>query len=188
MKKYQYSKIGLIACVAVHFATMQAHAVNLAAASGILADVAVTATQASSALAVAASSGDVAAIADAQERANKVDFAMAEAQEAYAAMERETAAGNEDAAAAAAEDLADAQQKAGDALDGELAQQEEGETSDAKRGGSGNAGVPNIYDVPWQSDGLRRLSQSLFDTAWTASGKGGSRFAERFGERQATPE
>jgi len=185
MKKYQYSKIGLIACVAALFVTMQAHAVNLASASGVLADVAVTSTQASSALAAAASTGDVAAIADAQKRANDVDSAMAEAQEAYAEMERATAAGDKDAAAAAEESLADAQQKAGDALNGELVQQEEeGETSDAKRGGSGNVGVPNIYDVPWQSDGLRRLSQSLFDTAWSTSAQGGVRFAERDATQQ----
>ena len=65
MKKHQYGKTGLIACVVALFATMQVLAQDLAAASGFLADIAVAATQANAKLAEAANSGppvDLAAV------------------------------------------------------------------------------------------------------------------------------
>ncbi len=129
MKKYHFNKIGLAVCVAGLFSSVQVGAIDLAAASGLLADVAVISAQSSSALAAAANSGDVEAIVEAQNRADAVDSAMAEAQEAYAAMERAVAGGDEDAAAAAAEDLTAAQQKAGDALNGVFPEVDSQETA-----------------------------------------------------------
>lgn len=44
---------------------------------------------------------------------------------------------------------------------------------------------PNIYDVPWKSDGIRSYYESLFKGMWDASAFGGS---SGFGDREATPE
>ena len=54
MKKHQYRKIGLIACVAALFTAMQVHAVDMAEATGLIADIAVALTQANTVKAAAA--------------------------------------------------------------------------------------------------------------------------------------
>lgn len=190
MKKYHFNNMGLAVVAMVLVFTAQVSFSDLASASGLLADVAVMATQSSSALAAAANSGDVEAIAEAQKQVNAVDSAMAEAQEAYASMEREIAAGNIDAAASAEEDLVAAQQKASDALGGVFPQEgsQAGATGDQNQADAGGPGreddPPNIYDTPWESDGLRSAKQGMFGVAWSASSQGGS----SYGERDATPE
>ncbi|RKX43416.1 MAG: hypothetical protein DRP64_08255 [Verrucomicrobia bacterium] len=181
MKKRHYSR-GLFACVVALAASIQVYAVDMAAASGALADVSVSSSQASAALAAAASSGDVEAIAVARQRSADVESAVAEARDAHAAMEHAVAAGNEDAAAAAAEDLAAAQEKASNAVSGNVPEPTPQGAEQAAV--DTEPGLPNIYDVPWQSDGLRSLYQGLFSATWSASAQGGAGFSER----DATPE
>jgi hypothetical protein len=111
-KRCLLKKTGLVAMVMVMTALVQAQAVDMAAASGILADIAVMAVQAKANLAVAANSGDVDAIADATKRADAVDAAMAEALEAFATLE------NNPDDIGAIEDMEAARQKADDALNG----------------------------------------------------------------------
>jgi len=156
MKKRQYNKIGLIACVATLFMATQVLA-NLAAATGMLADIAVAATQANATLAAAANSGDLDAVAEAQELVAKVQSSMEEALEAYAALE-----GGDDAATGK---LATARQNALAAVGG---------VPEATPKGNQEYSLPNIHDVPWQSDGLRSLYQELFNIAMSASAQGGA--------------
>ncbi len=196
MKKHQlYRKLGLGAILATVVSICQVHAADLATASGTLAEVSVLAVQAKADLASAAISGDVNAIADAVKRADAVDAAVADAQAAYSALERALASGDLDAAAAAAEDLAAAKQKADDALNGAVPEPtpksakevwKEGQTNTG--GGPGRAyDPPNIYDVPWQTAGLRSMYSSMFSTVFTASG-GSSANSNSYGDSDATPE
>ncbi len=180
MKKHlSIRKTGLVVALAVMATLIQVHAADMAAASGVLAEVSVMAVQAKAGLADAANSGDVKAIADAVSRADAVDSAVADARDAYAAMERAAAGGDEDAAAAAADSLEAARQKASDALKGivpeavqKTAKEVWKDSTSNTGGGPGNAyDPPNIYDVPWQTQGMRSLYTSLFGNFWSASGQ-----------------
>jgi len=181
MKKHLFiKKAGLIAALVA--VTALAQAADMAVASGILADVSVMDVQAKAGLADAANSGDVAAIAEASKRADAVDAAMADAQAAYAALERAVAGDDADAAASASDDLEAARQRASDALGGAIpdatpksAQEVWKESQTNTGGGPGRAyDPPNIYDVPWQTQGMRSLYTSLFGSFWTTSSRGGS--------------
>lgn len=186
-KRCLLKKTGLVAMVMVMTALVQAQAVDMAAASGILADIAVMAVQAKANLAVAANSGDVDAIADATKRADAVDAAMAEALEAFATLE------NNPDDIGAIEDMEAARQKADDALNGAVPEATPEsmhvlwkESQENTGGGPGRAyDPPNIYDRPWHSQGLRHFYQGVFGNAWSASAHGGSHV---FGDRDATPE
>jgi hypothetical protein len=182
MKKHQFNKMGLFICITALFASSSIFAADLAAASGTLAEVAVTVAQANAELAQAASGGDLETIAEAQNRANAVSAAMDDATAAYAGLE----SGDE----SAAEALAEALQRAKDALNGVI--REESEQSKYAKwkkdqensgGGPGRAyDPPNIYDVPWETAGLRSFYQGLFGNLWGGSSFGGGR------DRDATPE
>ncbi|MCK5675701.1 MAG: hypothetical protein KAH99_01650 [Verrucomicrobia bacterium] len=169
MKKHQYRKIGLIACVVALFATAQAFAVDLAAASGLLADIAVASTQANAALADAANSGppvDLAAVEKAQAVVADVEKSMQAALEAYTELE----AGNN----AAMKDLVAARNAALDAT--------EGTPSDSTPPGKEGYSIPNIEDIPWQSDGLRKLYQEMSEIIRDEGGHG---YPER--DKDVTP-
>jgi len=174
MKKHQYGKTGLIACVVALFATMQVLAQDLAAASGMLADIAVAATQANAALADAANSGppvDLAAVEKAQAVVAKVEEAMTAALKAYAEL---TARNN-----AAMDDLVAARNAALAAVGGKAAD------SKPPAGKKDDYTIPNIKDIPWQSDGLRSLYQELSNIIIDEGGLG---YAELyFPERDVTP-
>ncbi len=180
MKKHLSIKVGLSTALIAMAGLVQA--ADMATASGVLANVATMSVQSKANLASAASSGDVAAIAEAAKRADAVDAAMADAQDAYAAMERAVAGGDTDAAASASDDLEAAQQRASDALNGAIpdaepkSAQEAWKESQTNTGGGPNKAYdpPNIYNVPWQTQGLRSLYTSLFGSFWTASSQGGS--------------
>ena len=180
MKKHlSIRKTGLVVALAVMATLTQVRAADMAGASGVLAEVSVMAVQAKAGLAGAANSGDVKAISDAVNRADAVDAAVADARSAYAAMERAAAGGDEDAAAAAADALEAARQAASDALNGivpeavqKTAKEVWKESTTNTGGGPGNAyDPPNIYDVPWQTQGMRSLYTSLFGNFWSASGQ-----------------
>lgn len=165
MKKHQYRKTGLIACVVALFATMQVHAVDLAAASGFLADIAVAVAQASTDWAEAANSEplDTDAVEEKLAVLEKVKEAMTAGLAAYAEVE----AGNN----AAMKDLVAARNEALGAVDGTAADS----TPPGKEGHT----IPNIKDIPWQSDGLRSLYQELSEIITDEGGHG-------YPERDAT--
>ncbi len=171
MKKHQYSKLGLIAFIAVLAASIQVRAADMAWAAGARADIYVAATEASAAVAAASGSGGK-AVQDAQAKLESINKSIQAANEAYAAME---AAGDGDATAAR-EALSNARQQA---LGGAAPV-----TASASNQGGYADGLPNIYDVPWQTDGRRTQKESQYQTAKSASGEGGDSFAER----DATPE
>jgi hypothetical protein len=179
MKKQYLKYMGLLTCVATLLIAGQALAADLAAASGVLADVAVISTQASADLAVATGRG-VDAITEAQKRAAGVDAAMGDAQDAYTAMERAVAGGDEDAATAAKEDLDAAHQAAQDALGGAApdavpqSKHDQWKESQTNTGGGPAKAYdpPNIYDIPSQTQGLRQFYQSLFGHFWSSSSFG----------------
>jgi hypothetical protein len=182
MKNNQLNKMGLLVCAVVFSITASVQAADLAKASGTVAGVAVKVAEANTQLAEAASGGDLAAIAEAQKRANGVDAAMSDAVEAYTALE----GGDE----SASEALNEALQQATDALNGVISEESK-QSKHAKwkkgqentGGGPGHAyDPPNIYDVPWETAGLRSFYQGLFGNLWGSSSFGGGR------DRDATPE
>lgn len=189
-KKYFMQKVVSVVAVAMIATLIQVQAADMAAASGTLADVAVMAVQAKANLAVAANSGDINAVSEAMKRADAVDSALASAQEALAALDIAKTPGDESAATSA---LDSARQKAFDALNGPVPEAVQPSVHDQWKesqtntgGGPGRAyDPPNIYDVPWQTQGLRHFYQSMFGNFWSASSHGGS---HSFGDRDATPE
>ena len=58
-----------------------------------------------------------------------------------------------------------------------------GSTSNTGGGPAAPYDPPNIYDVPWQTAGVRSTSQSLFGSLWSSGRTDGGT-----GERDATPE
>ena len=95
MRMHQYSKLGVIACIAIFAASVQVRAADMAWASGALADIYVAMTEANFAKASAADSPT--AVAKAQEQLDNVGEAAKAALAAYKEME---AAGEGDAAEA----------------------------------------------------------------------------------------
>ena len=170
MKKHQYSKLGLIAFIAVLAASIQVRAADMAWAAGARADIYVAATEASAAVAAASSSGGN-AVQEAQAKLEAINENIKAANEAYAAME---AAGDGDATAAR-DALSNARQQAlGGAAP--VAASEQGST------------FPNIYDVPWETDGLRQQKNAQYQTELSTTAGGGAGFAERISDEDATPE
>ena len=167
MKKNQYSRLSLIACIAFLAASVQVHA-NMAEASGMLADM-------HTALAVAAKdmAGDPSSAA-AQDRVSAIKDNISEAEKAY---EKLKAANGNDPAAM------DALIKA--------RQQALGEGAVPQATSAQPYRPPNIFDVPWRSDAQREISREGYQVARAASPFGGNGYAERDErerERDATPE
>jgi hypothetical protein len=167
MRKHQYSKLGLIACIAALVAAFQVPAVaDMAWASAALADMYTAATEASADLAAATGGGEK-EMKKAQDNFNNISEALANAEKAYAKLE---AADGDDAAAMDA--LRSARQQA------------LGEDA-APAGDQGGDAPLNIHDVPWETDGLRsqRGKQQAIDDM--SGSFGGGTFAER--DTDATP-
>lgn len=161
-----------------------AFAVNVAEASGVMADLESLAVQAKAALANAALGGNVDAIAEANKRSAAIDAAVAAGNEALSAMELAMANGDAAAAESAEDELAAALAQAQAALSGVLPEtaatkKPEKSKSDKKED------FPNIYDVPWKSQGIRAYYQSLFGSFHDASSFG---HGQGFGDQDATPE
>jgi len=147
MKKNQYSKIGLFVCVATLAASIQVRAVDLAAASGILADIAVISVQASAALAAAANTGDIDEIADARKRVDAIASLLNMAEEAWTDLQASVSVGDEDAIADAFEKMNEALGLAQGALTGDIpgeSQHEQWKKSQTNTGG----GTGSAYDPP----------------------------------------
>lgn len=167
----------------------QSLAVDVAAASGVMADLEGLVVAAKENLANAALSGDVDAIAEANKRSDAIDAAVAAGREALSAMEQADANGDADVAESAEDDLAAALRQAKDALSGALPEVADSQVAGKKNNGNGGPGKPgdppNIYDVPWKSQGIRAYYQSLFGAFHDASSFG---HGKGFGDRDATPE
>lgn len=163
MIKRQYGKLGLIAFLVVVAASVQVRAADMAWASGALADIYVAATEASRDLADATAKGTDAMQA-VQARIKSIDEAITAALAAYADME---AAGSGEAPEAV-KALENARQKALGGVD-----------RPASTTNEEGFRLPNIYDVPWESDGLRKLYDELYQIEQSASSKGGSDFVEQ---------
>lgn len=168
MRKHLYSKLGLIACLAVLAASIQVRA-DMAWASGALADMYVAKTEASAAMAAAPGGGE-AALKAAQERVATIETAITDAEAAYSKLE---AAGGDDDAAT------DALKKA--------RQQALGEDAVPEPGSDPRFTLPNIYDVPWETDGLRELKDKQQEINDASSSNGGDGFSERDYEDDGTP-
>ena len=182
MKKQSFMKkvaLGFVSVVVL--ASIVYAAVDMPVASGLVSDVSVMAVQAKADLAQAASSGDIQAITLATKISATIDKALANAQEAYAAIEKAVANGNEKAAAKAAEKLAKAVEVAKAAVNGDLPKLAETQGNDQSVG-AGAYDVPNIYEKPWDSAGLRSVYSSLFNEVLAASGG-----SMEFIEGDATP-
>lgn len=174
-------------CLTGMLCATMASAVDQAAAAGDLANIEAISVQAKADLAAAALAGDVDAIAEAGKRADAIDGAVAQAAAAYATLETELANGNEDAAQSAADDLKAAVQNAMDALKGVIPQdvmdaaKKQKQSRKTSAGGPGRPfDPPNMYDVPWNSQGMRDFYQSSFGNLWM-SGVNPS-------DKEATPE
>ncbi|QBG47551.1 hypothetical protein EGM51_09155 [Verrucomicrobia bacterium S94] len=175
MKKL--SKIMLVT-VGLGLTSLTASAVDPAGAASDLSEIAKISVDAKAALAEAASSGNAELVAEAGERSDAVDAAMAMALDAYSAMEKAVESGDEDAAQSAVDDIADALQKAKDAINGVIALdvkeavKDRTEAANANTGGSawGAYDPPNVYDVPWDSARVRNFYQRQFGNLWASLG------------------
>jgi hypothetical protein len=169
-------QIGKAVLVAVLLGTMGVAlveaAVDMTAANGQMADIALLSVKAKSNLAKAAKGDDAQAILVAERRAAAVDQALKDADKAFAKLKNATTGAAKEAAA---KQLAAAYESAKQALEGPLPE------PISPKGKIGNAYVPNVTDTPWKSDGVRRVSDVAFAVRNVAGG--GS-----FGDRDATPE
>lgn len=189
MKAIQFKYVAVAGLLVLGLAN-HSFASNIAEASGVMADLESLVVQAKAALANAALSGDVDAIAEANKRSAAIDAAVAAGNEALAAMEAAAANGDEEAAKMAENDLAAALGQAKNALIGVLpamaAASPKASTKAASDEDEEETGdIPNIYDVPWKSQGIRAYYQSLFGAFHDASGFGQGK---GFGDQDATPE
>lgn len=174
MTKLAKITLSSICLIGMCYATT-ASAVDQAAAAADLADISAISVQAKASLAEAALSGDVDAIAEAEKRSDAIDGAAAQATAAYATLESELASGNEDAAQSAADDLKAAVENARDAIQGIISQDMANAGDKAKNSKKNSVGgpgrpydPPNMYDIPWNSAGMRAFYQSNFGNFWQA--------------------
>ena len=189
MKAIQFKYIAVAGLLVLGLAN-HSFAADVAEASGVMADLESLVVQAKASLANAALGGDVDAIAEANKRSAAIDAAVAAGNEALSAMEAAVANGDEDAAKMAENDLAAALGQAKNALGGVLpatAAASPKKSSEAKSNDDEekDGDPPNIYDVPWKSQGIRAYYQSLFGAFHDASGFGQGK---GFGDQDATPE
>lgn len=190
MKAIQFKHVAVAGLLVLSLAN-QSFAVNAAEAAGVLADLEALVVQAKATLANAALGGDVDAIAEANKRSGAIDGAVGAGRDALAAMEQAIAAGDADAAEAAEDALAAALGQARDALSGVLPEtaaaspKKKPKKVKSDEDEEDEEGSPNIYDVPWKSQGIRAYYEELFGTWEDASGFGQGK---GFGDRDPTPE
>jgi len=173
MKAMQFKHIAMAGVLALGLAN-QSFAVDVAESTSVMADLECLVVQAKAALANASLTG-VDATAEAGARAAAIDEAVKAGREALAAMTQAIADGDETAAQAAEDALAAALSQARDALAGvlpeKMAAKGEAEAEPEEAGEE----LPNIYDVPWKSEGIRAYYQSLFGSFHDASSFGGEK-------------
>jgi hypothetical protein len=188
MKAIQFKCVAVAGLLLLGLAN-HSFAVNAAEATGVMADLESLVVQAKATLANAALGGDVDAIAEANKRSEAIDASVTAGREALSGMEQAITAGDADLAQSKEDDLAAALSQARDALAGILPQTAAANANKQSKsnsgGGPGEAGdPPNIYDIPWKSQGIRAYYTSLFGAFNAASSQG----QRGFGDREATPE
>jgi len=181
MKAMQLKHVAMAGILALGLSA-QSFAVNVAESTSVLADLESLAVKAQKIIADGALAKDLDAIEEGSKRSAAIDDAVKAGREALAAMEQAVANGDDAAAQAAEDALAAALSQARDALSGVLpekaAAKGEAEAEPEEAGDE----LPNIYDEPWKSQGIRAYYQSLFNTFNEASSYGGDK------EVDATPE
>ncbi len=191
MKMKRSIKYGFLSALCAMTLVGQSLAVDVAESAGVMAEVEAMSVQAKANLASAALGGDMDAIAEAQKRSDAIDAAVAAARAAFAKMEGDVKSGDMDAAESSEDDLAASLVQVKDALMGAIpeslmAAAKEQKSKKQAKGRPGNPdNPPNIYEVPWKSEGIKAYYQGLFGEFWNASAFG---HGQGFGDRDATPE
>ena len=178
MKTIQLKYVAVVGLLVLGLAN-HSFAANVAEATAVMGELESVVVEAKANLAKASLDG-ADAVGDPLAQSAEVDKAVEAGREALAEMEQATANGDTEAADAAEAKLAEALLQARNALLGifpvTVAAAEPGDD------GEKDYNSPNIYDDPWESQGIRTYYQSLFDTFQDSSSFG------QKGERDATPE
>jgi len=174
MKVIQLKHAALAGILALGLST-QSFAVDVAEATSVLADLQALAVKAQKIITDGAVAKDLDAIAEGQKRSAAIDEAINAGLEALADMEQAVAVGDEAAAQAAEDALAAALSQAKDALSGILPEETAAAEEEAVDEPEAEEGLPNTYDKPWQSEGIRAYYQSLFNSFNEASSYGGEK-------------
>jgi len=175
MKAMQFKYVA-VACLLALSLSSQSFAVDAAEATGVMADLDSLVTEAQKIISAEASALDSAAADEAIARSVELDKAVAAGREALSAMEEAIANGDDAAAEAAEDDLAAALRRARDVLAGVLtasvATSSDESQDDSVAGPVSDWDAPNIYDVPWKTQGIRAYYDSLFATYQDSSSFG----------------
>ena len=165
MKAMQFKYI-VVACLLALTVSSQSFAVDDAEAAGVMTDLESLVTEAQRIISAEASNLDLAATDEAIPRSVAIDKEVEAGREALAAMEEAVLNGDNAAAEAAEDDLAAALRRARDLLAGGLpapaATSDEQSQDDSVAGPVSDWDAPNIYDVPWRTQGIRAYYDSLF--------------------------
>ena len=169
MKAIQLKYVAVVGLLALGLAN-HSFAANIAEATGVMADLESLVVQAKATLAKA-SLESTDAMADPLAQSAEVDKAVEAGREALAAMEQAVADGDAEAADAAEADLAKALEQARNALLG-IFPEVAAVAADTGDEEEKSYAPPNIYDVPWESQGIRAYYESLFGVFDDASSFG----------------
>jgi hypothetical protein len=172
MKAMQLKYIAVAGLLVLSLAN-QSFAVDVAEASGVMADLESLAVQAQKIITDGALAKDPDAIVEANKRSAAIDAAVADGRVSLAAMEQAVANGNTDLAESAEDDLAAALRQARDAFSGVLLETATVSANEESEDDSDDGSLqPNINDVPWKSQGIRAYYDSLFRSFDDASAYG----------------
>jgi len=187
MKAKQLKYIAVAGVLALSLAN-NSFAVDVAESSSVLEDLESLVLKAQKIIAAGAATKDLDAIEVGKQQAAAIDDAVKAGRQALADMEQAVADGDESAAQDAEDALAAALGQAKEALTGVLPEKvaDEGEDETAVEPEQ-ETGLPNIYDEPWQSEGIRAYYQSLFNSFNDASSYGGDKVVD-FDDEEATPQ
>lgn len=167
MKAIQLKYVAVVGLLVLSLAN-HSFAVDAAEASGVMADLETLVSQAKLTLSKA-SLVDADAVAEANELSAAIDAAVAAGRDALSTMEQAIANGDAEGAAAAEDAMAAALRQARDLFLGifpaTAAATDTGDDSESEQ----DENPPNIYDDPWESQGLRAYYESLFGAFQEAS-------------------
>lgn len=185
MKAIQFKYVTVVILLVLGFAT-HSFAADVAKAAGVMADLESEVVQAKASLAKSSLDG-VDAVGDPLAQSAEVDKAAEAGREAMAALEQAEANGDIEAADAAGVKLAAALERARNARQGIFPETSTSVAdADADDDGEKNYAPPNIYDDPWESQGIRAYYESLFGVFDDASSFGQKNY--RGSDQDATQE
>ena len=183
MKAKQLKYIAVAGVLALSLAN-HSFAVDVAESTSVLEDLESLAVKAQKIIAEGALDKNLDTVEEGGMRWAAITNAVEAGRVALADMEQAVADGDESAAQDAEDALAAALGQAKEALSGVLPEKmaDEGETAVEPEQ---ETGLPNIYDEPWQSEGIRAYYQSLFNSFNDASSYGGDKVMD-FDDEDAT--